>query len=86
VLATGGSGDVLAGICGTLLAQMGDPALAAACAAWVHGRAAEIAVRGRAWRGTPLADVIDALREAWSLTSEPLSEHELARLPAVRDA
>src|SRR6185437_4416363 len=40
-LATGGSGDVLSGIAGTLLAQTGDPLLAGAIGAHVHGRAAE---------------------------------------------
>ncbi len=42
MLATGGSGDLLTGIAVTLLAQMAEPASAAACAAWVHGRAAEL--------------------------------------------
>lgn len=48
VLATGGSGDLLTGITVTLLAQMGHATEAAACAAWVHGRAAELAQFGRA--------------------------------------
>lgn len=40
-LATAGTGDVLAGVIGALLAQ-GMPAYEAACAAvWIHGRAAE---------------------------------------------
>jgi NAD(P)H-hydrate repair Nnr-like enzyme with NAD(P)H-hydrate dehydratase domain len=40
-LATGGSGDVLAGLCGALLAQ-GWPAHAAATGAvWLHGAAAD---------------------------------------------
>ncbi len=47
VLATGGSGDLLAGIAGTLVAQMDDPLDAAACAAWVHGRASELASADR---------------------------------------
>ncbi|HET7633061.1 MAG TPA: NAD(P)H-hydrate dehydratase [Gemmatimonadaceae bacterium] len=42
-LATGGSGDVLSGIIGTLIVQLDDPTVAAACGAWVHGRAAELA-------------------------------------------
>jgi NAD(P)H-hydrate repair Nnr-like enzyme with NAD(P)H-hydrate dehydratase domain len=41
LLATGGSGDVLSGIVGTLLAQLGDATTAAAIGAWIHGRAAE---------------------------------------------
>lgn len=39
-LATAGSGDVLAGICGTMLAQLGDPFAAACAAAWLHAAAA----------------------------------------------
>lgn len=38
-LATAGTGDVLAGICGTLLAQLGDPFTAACGAAWLHAAA-----------------------------------------------
>jgi NAD(P)H-hydrate epimerase len=81
-LATGGSGDVLAGIAATLLAQIDDPLDAAACAAWIHGRAAEIAgVHGA--RGTTIDDVVDALAHVWN---EPLALPRppvLAELPAV---
>jgi NAD(P)H-hydrate epimerase len=42
-LATAGSGDLLGGIAATLLAQTKDAHAAGACAAWVHGRAAELA-------------------------------------------
>lgn len=46
VLATAGSGDVLAGVIGGLLAS-GIPAFEAACmAAWMHGRAGQIAGPG----------------------------------------
>ncbi|RSZ60986.1 NAD(P)H-hydrate dehydratase [Massilia atriviolacea] len=40
-LATAGSGDVLAGICGSLLAQGWEPREAALGAVWVHGAAAD---------------------------------------------
>ena len=40
-LATAGSGDVLAGMIGALLARGAGPFEAAAAGAWVHGRAAD---------------------------------------------
>lgn len=57
-LATAGSGDVLAGLAGALLASGMTAADAGACAAWAHGRAAEAANPGG-----PVAalDVADAL-------------------------
>jgi hydroxyethylthiazole kinase-like uncharacterized protein yjeF len=39
-LASAGTGDVLAGILGTMLAQLGDPFAAAQAAVWLHGEAA----------------------------------------------
>ncbi|MEP6551549.1 MAG: NAD(P)H-hydrate dehydratase [Gemmatimonadales bacterium] len=79
-LGTGGSGDLLAGIAGTLLAQTGDATAAACCAAWVHGRAAEFC---EYVRGTTLEDVLFALPRAWN-ESEPRPEPPvLAELPAV---
>jgi hydroxyethylthiazole kinase-like uncharacterized protein yjeF len=43
-LATAGSGDVLAGFCGALLAQGWDEWEAALCAVWLHGASAEALV------------------------------------------
>jgi hydroxyethylthiazole kinase-like uncharacterized protein yjeF len=80
-LATGGSGDLLSGIAGTLVAQMDDTLDAAACAAWVHGRAAEIADRGGA-RGTTLTDVVEALGR-WNEPTAPVRPPVLAELPAI---
>ena len=80
-LGTGGSGDILAGIAGTLLAQTGDALTAAGCAAWVHGRAAELCAYVR---GTTLEDVLYALPRAWNENEPPLGALVLARLPAVQ--
>jgi hydroxyethylthiazole kinase-like uncharacterized protein yjeF len=43
VLAAAGSGDILSGIAGTLLAQTGNALVSGAIGAWIHGRAAELA-------------------------------------------
>jgi ADP-dependent NAD(P)H-hydrate dehydratase / NAD(P)H-hydrate epimerase len=45
-LATAGSGDVLAGLCGSLLAAGLDPFDAGSVGAWLHGAAAVVAGRG----------------------------------------
>ena len=71
VLATGGSGDLLAGIVATLLAQTGDALRSAASAAWIHGRAAEIAAANQV-RGVTLGDVMHALRATWRLLDPAL--------------
>jgi NAD(P)H-hydrate epimerase len=85
VLATGGSGDVLGGMVATLLAQGSDARSSAAAAAWVHGRAAEIAGAGHV-RGVNLSDVIESLREAWRLEEKIISAPILAELPAVGES
>jgi NAD(P)H-hydrate epimerase len=86
VLATGGSGDVLSGIAGTLLAQLGDPLRAGAVAAWVHGRAAERAmtVDGGVVRGLSLDDVVRELRESWAFDTRPSRYPVLAEISLHR--
>jgi len=79
-LGTGGSGDVLAGIAGTILAQTGNVMIAAGAAAWAHGRAAELCGYVR---GTTLEDVLYALPRAWNDDGVPLQSPIIARLPAV---
>jgi NAD(P)H-hydrate repair Nnr-like enzyme with NAD(P)H-hydrate dehydratase domain len=72
LLAAAGSGDLLTGMVGTLLGQVGDPLAAAACAAWVHGRAASLAQQGsKSARGFALDDVLAALPRAWNVRTEP---------------
>jgi NAD(P)H-hydrate epimerase len=82
-LATAGSGDVLAGIAVTLLAQIGDSFTSGGAAAWIHGRAGEIANAGRPVRGVNIGDVLDALAHAWRLNTIPPTAPSLAELPAV---
>lgn len=79
-LGTGGSGDLLAGIGGTLLAQTGDATIAGCCAAWVHGRAAELCAYVR---GTTLDDVLFALPRAWNEPEAVPQPPVLAVIPAV---
>jgi NAD(P)H-hydrate epimerase len=79
-LGTGGSGDLLAGIAGTILAQTLDAPASASCAAWVHGRAAEFC---EYVRGTTLEDVLYALPRAWNEGERPVTPPVLAELPAV---
>jgi ADP-dependent NAD(P)H-hydrate dehydratase / NAD(P)H-hydrate epimerase len=79
-LGTGGSGDLLSGIAGTMLAQTCDPLTAGCCAAWVHGRAAEYC---EYVRGTTIEDVLYALPRAWNESELTLSPPVLATLPAV---
>ncbi|WP_188093558.1 NAD(P)H-hydrate dehydratase [Marinobacter salinexigens] len=60
-MATGGMGDVLAGVIGALYAQLGDPAQAAILGASVHLAAADRASQERGYIGLLPTDVIDAL-------------------------
>ena len=57
-LATAGSGDVLTGLLGGLLAQGVDPQVAAPLAAYLHGRAAEILSEGFASRSLLASDLL----------------------------
>ncbi len=73
-LAAAGSGDVLSGVAGGLLASGLSPLEAGSVAAWLHGIAAQLSVERH---GPPLAalDLLDALPGAW----------ELARAAGVRE-
>jgi NAD(P)H-hydrate epimerase len=81
-LATAGSGDVLGGIAATLLAQMDDAAEAGACAAWAHGRAAELAGDATT-RGVTLGEVERALADVWWDRVPSPAYPVLLELPAV---
>ena len=60
-LATAGSGDVLTGMIAALLGAGCGAAGAAALGAYLHGRAAEIASRGRAARSLVAGDLLDSI-------------------------
>ncbi|MBD1399774.1 NAD(P)H-hydrate dehydratase [Pelovirga terrestris] len=69
-LSSGGSGDVLTGLIGGLLAQGCDPFAAASLAAWMHGRAAEQVAENRGTVGMTAGELILKL---------PLVRQELAQ-------
>lgn len=64
-LATGGSGDLLSGFTATMLAQGITPPLAAAIAAQMLGRAAEIGARRNTARALRPMNVLEALPDLW---------------------
>ena len=63
-LATAGTGDVLTGVIGALLAEGLDPASAAIAGVFVHGLAGTLAGRSAGGRGTVAWDVAEALPAA----------------------
>jgi ADP-dependent NAD(P)H-hydrate dehydratase / NAD(P)H-hydrate epimerase len=65
-LATGGTGDVLAGLCGALLAAGLSPSVAGRAGAWVHGRAGDLAAARFGERGLVAGDLGDAIGAVWA--------------------
>ncbi len=65
-LATGGTGDVLTGLCGALLAGGLLPPDAGRVGAWVHGRAGDLAARRFGERGLVAGDLGEAIGEVWA--------------------
>lgn len=61
-MTTGGCGDTLAGICGALMARGIDPFIAAQAAAFINGRAGEIAAK-QYGEGLMATDLIEAIPE-----------------------
>jgi hydroxyethylthiazole kinase-like uncharacterized protein yjeF len=62
-LATGGTGDVLSGMIGALLARGGDGWAAATAAVFAHGHAADLATRRLGEEALLAGDLVDALPE-----------------------
>jgi NAD(P)H-hydrate epimerase len=65
-MASGGTGDVLAGVVGGLLAQGLDPFAAAQLAAFAHGAAGDAVAAGRGEMGLAASDLLAALPPAWA--------------------
>jgi NAD(P)H-hydrate epimerase len=87
-LATGGTGDVLAGMAATWLARQAPPQVAGAAAAHAHGRAAEDVARHRSVRTLRPDDLLGVLSPLWRELSERVAIADppiLARLepPAI---
>lgn len=64
-MATGGSGDVLAGICASLLAQGGEPFACATAAVYLHGLAGDLAAARLGKISMLPTDLLDALPQAF---------------------
>ena len=65
-LAKGGSGDVLTGLLGGLLARGYAPADAAALAVWIHGRAGDILTQERRAEGYSSSDLLGFLSRGFN--------------------
>jgi hydroxyethylthiazole kinase-like uncharacterized protein yjeF len=78
-LATGGTGDVLAGLAAAWLARGSPPQVAGAAAAWIHGRSAEDVAQHRSIRSLRPDDILGVLSPLW----RELAEREREYLPPV---
>jgi NAD(P)H-hydrate epimerase len=67
-LATAGTGDVLTGLIGGLLAQGIAPADAARLGVWAHGRAGAVVADGRAAGGLMASELLDEIPRALAET------------------
>lgn len=69
-LATGGTGDVLTGLLGGLLAQGMKGLDASLVAVYLHGLAGDVAARAKTQRGMIARDLVEALPAAWRVLEE----------------
>ena len=60
-MATGGSGDVLAGMIVSLIGQGIAPLEAAVCGAWLHGRAGDLCAKKLGMYGMLPSDLLEVL-------------------------
>jgi hydroxyethylthiazole kinase-like uncharacterized protein yjeF len=79
-LATAGTGDVLAGICGALLAQHWPQWEAALGATWMHGHAADMLVQqGVGPIGLTAGELIPCVRAALNQLTDKHAQHRTPR-------
>lgn len=69
-MATGGTGDVLSGVIGSLMAQGAPPRDAALLGTYVHGLAGDLAAESLTERALVAGDVISYLPHAWRYIDE----------------
>ncbi|MFW2136567.1 NAD(P)H-hydrate dehydratase [Chryseobacterium sp. TY4] len=69
-LAKGGSGDVLTGIITSLLAQKYSPKEAAIFGVWIHGKAADLALKNQAKESLLASDVIESVGKVFNYLSK----------------
>jgi len=75
-MATGGTGDVLTGMIGSLLAQGYGPTQASCLAVYLHGLAGDLAAEEKGETGMIAGDVIGKIPEAIKQTMETTDDHE----------
>jgi len=86
-MAKAGSGDVLTGVVGALLAQGMQPWDAARLGVWVHARAGDVCARSSGPYGLMASDLIDALGPALAAAAKapaPPPDHGAPRLVGPR--
>ena len=69
-MASGGSGDLLSGLIGGLMAQGISPLNSALIGTYVHGLAGDITADLMTERGMTASDIIEAIPEAWRIFEE----------------
>ncbi|MBL8087313.1 MAG: NAD(P)H-hydrate dehydratase [Chthonomonas sp.] len=80
-MATGGMGDVLSGLLGTLLAQDLPPYLAASCGAYWHGLAADLCAEEIGPQGYLASEVAAKLPAARAKITAPCPSEDSCQLP-----
>jgi NAD(P)H-hydrate epimerase len=70
-MAKGGSGDVLTGLVGALLAREIEPAAALRAGCYLHGLAGDVAARERGEYAMLASDIIESLPAALHALAEP---------------